>query len=95
MDASVIVNPRLLGFLRAVADSHGIPYQLKTSPGGGTDAGAIHRTGVGVPSAVISVPCRYIHSPAAILRRSDYEQSLRLTQAVLHDLTMDVIDLDS
>lgn len=95
MDASLIVNPRLLGFLRAVADSHSIPTQLKTSPGGGTDAGAIHRAGAGVPSAVISVPCRYIHSPAALLRRSDYAHTLALIQAVLRDLTMDVLDFDS
>jgi endoglucanase len=95
MDASLIVNPRLLGFLRAVADSHGIPYQLKTTPGGGTDAGAIHRTGAGVPSAVISVPCRYIHSPAALLRRADYDHTLKLIQAVLYDLTMDALDQDS
>ncbi len=91
MDRSMIVDPRLLRFVRATAEKHGIPYQLKTQIGGGTDSGAIHTSNRGVPSAVISVPCRYIHSPAAYLHRDDYANTLRLLQAVLTDLTPDVL----
>lgn len=91
MDRSLIVNPRLLNFLRHTAQRHGIPYQLKTQLGGGTDAGAIHTSGAGVMSGVISVPCRYIHSPHAYLNREDYANTLRLIQAVLHDLTWDAL----
>jgi endoglucanase len=86
MDRSMITNPRLLGFLRTTAEQNGIPYQIKTQLGGGTDAGAIHQTNSGVPSAVISVPCRYIHSPTAYLHRDDYANTLRLVQAALHAL---------
>ncbi|MCU0499615.1 MAG: M42 family metallopeptidase [Anaerolineae bacterium] len=88
LDRSVIVPPQLLGFLRATAEQHQIPYQLKTQPGGGTDAGAIHITNGGVPSAVISMPCRYIHSPTALLNRDDYQHTLRLLQAVLASITV-------
>lgn len=94
MDRSVIVDPRLLRFLRATAEANGIPYQLKTAQGGGTDAGAIHTANAGIPSAVISVPCRYIHSPAAILHRDDYDHTLRLVQAALRGLTWDVLKRD-
>jgi tetrahedral aminopeptidase len=86
MDRSMITNPRLLQFLRDTADQNGIPYQLKTQLGGGTDAGSIHQTNSGVPSGVISVPCRYIHSPTAYLHRDDYANTLRLAQAVLNAL---------
>ncbi len=89
MDRSLIAHPRLLAFLRQTAETWNIPYQYKTQLGGGTDAGAIHQANAGVPSAVISVPCRYIHSPAAYLHRDDYANTLRLLQAVLHDLTWD------
>jgi tetrahedral aminopeptidase len=91
MDRSMIADPRLLRFIRATAEKHGIPYQVKTQLGGGTDAGSIHQTNRGVPSAVISVPCRYIHSPSAYLSRDDYDSTLHLLKAVLNDLTPDVL----
>lgn len=94
MDRSLIADPRLLAFLRRTAEAEGIPYQLKTALGGGTDAGAIHLTNSGVPSAVISVPCRYIHSPAALLNRDDYAHTLRLVQASLNRLTPDALRRD-
>lgn len=90
MDRSMVAHPRLLGFIRETATTHGIPYQFKTVLGGGTNAGAIHLTEAGVPSAVISVPCRYIHSPAAMLHRDDYANTLQLLRAVLNNLTSDV-----
>ncbi len=87
LDASMIVNPKLLAFLRKTADAEKIPYQLKSTAGGGTDGGTIHVSGRGVPSAVISLPCRYIHSPAALLLREDYDRALRLIQAALRAIT--------
>ncbi|MBZ0287903.1 MAG: M42 family metallopeptidase [Anaerolineae bacterium] len=92
MDRSIIVDPRILGFLRKTADDHQIPYQLKTMLGGGTDAGSIHITWGGVPSGVISVPCRYIHSPTAYLHRDDYDHTLKLIQAVLNDIKPKVLE---
>lgn len=89
MDRSMIAHPKLLAFIRGTADKHQIPHQIKTQLGGGTDAGAIHITHAGVPSGVISVPCRYIHSPTAYLNRVDYAQTLKLVQAILNDLKWD------
>lgn len=94
MDRSMIADPRLLNFLRRTAAENDIPYQLKTALGGGTDAGAIHVANAGVPSAVISLPCRYIHSPAAMLHRDDYDNALRLLRAALDNLTPDVLKHD-
>lgn len=91
MDRSMITPPRLLNFLREVGDTEGIPYQLKTALGGGTDAGVIHLTNAGVPSLVVSVPCRYIHSPAAYLNRDDYANTVKLVQAALKQVTPEVL----
>lgn len=91
MDRSIIINPKMLAFLRDTATSNGIPYQLKTQLGGGTDAGSIHMTNSGVRSGVISMPCRYIHSPVAYLNRDDYAHTLQLVQAALHAITPDVL----
>lgn len=94
MDRSAIIPPRLLAFLRETAAQHGIPYQLKSQLGGGTDAGAIHIAGAGVPSAVIALPCRYIHSPAALLNRNDYDNALQLIQAALRGITAEAFALN-
>lgn len=91
MDRSMITAPHLLAHVRQVAEANGIPYQLKTALGGGTDAGRIHTSNSGVPSIVISMPCRYIHSPIAFLSKEDYGHDLSLVQAVLNNLTMDAI----
>lgn len=91
MDRSLIVNPRLLAFLRETAEAEGIPYQYKTLPGGGTDGGSIHTANSGVPTAVISLPCRYIHSPTAYLHRDDYNNALRLIRAVLNRITPEIL----
>jgi tetrahedral aminopeptidase len=91
MDRSMITDPRLLKFLRGTADAEDIPYQLKTQLGGGTDAGAIHISESGIPAAVISVPCRYIHSPAALMSKTDYDDMLKLVQAALHNITFDTL----
>lgn len=91
MDRSMIVDPRVLRFLRETAESNSIPYQLKTQLGGGTDAGAIHLANAGVPSGVISLPCRYIHSPSAYLHRDDYDNALKLIQAVLNNITWETL----
>ena len=91
MDRSMIVNPRLLEFVRATAEANGIPFQYKTQLGGGTDGGAIHMANGGRPTVVISVPCRYIHSPLALLHRDDYANTLKLVQALLHALTFDAL----
>lgn len=80
-DRSLIASPRLLRFIQDVAGDDEIPCQLKTPPSGSTDAGAIHQSRGGVLAGVISVPCRYIHSPFSILDLDDLENAARLTSA--------------
>ena len=38
---------------------------------GGTDSGAIHLTKEGVPSGVISIPTRYVHSTIEMASKND------------------------
>ncbi|NJO84952.1 MAG: M42 family metallopeptidase [Blastochloris sp.] len=91
IDSSTIISPRLHTFLRDTASREGIPYQIKTRPGGGTDSGAIQYANGGTLVANISLPCRYIHSPMAYLHRDDYDNALRLIKAALRSITPDVI----
>ncbi len=83
-DRQMITDPRAFAFLRETAAENGIPHQIKTMDGGGTDGGAIHLAGTGLPTMPISAPCRYIHTPNALLNLGDYDSVLRLSQAVLN-----------
>ena len=91
VDRSVIVDRRLLNHLRDVAEAEGIPYQYKRAMVGGTDAGAVFVTNEGVPSAVVSVPCRYIHGPTALCNLDDVRHTVRLMRAALERFTPDVL----
>ena len=86
MDSSMISDPRVLAFLRQTAEANAIPYQYKTVRGGGTDAGAIHTAHAGIPTMVLSTPCRYIHSPTALMNLDDYGHVFQLSQAVLNQI---------
>ncbi|MGH3029584.1 MAG: M42 family metallopeptidase, partial [Gaiellaceae bacterium] len=81
MDQTIVVSPVVVRALTELADAEGIPFQYKLPAVGGTDAGAIHVSGRGVLAGVVSVPCRYIHSPFSILRLDDLEHAIRLTTA--------------
>ncbi|MBN1642800.1 MAG: M42 family metallopeptidase [Anaerolineae bacterium] len=91
MDRSVIADRRLLRLLIETAEAEGIPYQFKQPGKGGTDAGAIHLAKTGVPSAPVSVPSRYIHSPVSVLSKDDLENTVKLMTAALRRLTPDVV----
>ena len=77
-DASLIPHVRLRDFVLETARLANIPFQLEFSEGGGTDGGRIHLHAQGVPSIVLSVPTRYIHSHNGIISRRDYEATVRL-----------------
>jgi endoglucanase len=82
-DGATLSDPRLVGLLRAAGDAYGIPYQLRQPGGGGTDAGAIHKQRAGIPSVSLSVPGRYLHTAASIVRLKDWQNQLALMQAAL------------
>jgi len=82
-DRSIISHPIVVRGLIKVAEERGIPYQFKRVFVGGTDAGVIHLTREGIPSAVISVPSRYIHSPAAILDVNDFKHAIDLVHGFI------------
>lgn len=90
-DSGTLSDPRLVRYLIKTAEENGIPYQIRQPGGGGTDAGAIHRQREGIPSVSVSVPGRYHHSPASIVRMSDWQHTLNLVSIALSQLTPDVL----
>lgn len=82
-DASVIAHPKVKELMIQRAREAGIPYQLEVLEAGGTDSGAIHLTGAGVPSGVISIPCRYVHSAQEMVDLKDLTQAVELLVTIL------------
>jgi len=85
LDRTMVTNPRMVEWILDTASTHRIPYQFFVSPGG-TDAGRVHLSGIGVPSAVIGVCARYIHSSASILHTDDYAAAKELLIRLVRSL---------
>lgn len=70
-DNSLIVHPKIRQLLVDIAKRDNIPYQMEVLEFGGTDSGAIHVNKSGVPSGVISIPTRYVHSTVEMASKED------------------------
>ncbi len=78
MDSSAIMNREFTEFVIGTAEKNGIPYQLAVRRTGGTDAAPIHLHASGVPTVVVAVPSRYVHTHNTIIDISDYLNALKL-----------------
>ena len=78
MDSSAILNREFIEFVIGTAEKNGIPYQLAVRRKGGTDAAPIHLHASGVPTVVVAVPSRYVHTHNTIIDISDYMNTLKL-----------------
>jgi tetrahedral aminopeptidase len=83
MDASYIAPKKMIDLLVSTAEKLAIPYQFRRLTTSATDAGKISQTYGGILTGVISVPCRYIHSPFSIINLEDWQNTLRLVKGVL------------
>ncbi len=90
-DSATLSDPRLIGWLAQTAESAGIPYQFRQPGGGGTDAGAIHRQRMGIPSISVSVPGRYAHTASMMARLSDWQNTLALLHQALSNFRPEVL----
>jgi putative aminopeptidase FrvX len=82
-DARMIPNTKLRNLVIDTATEIGVPLQFSNMPGGATDGGAIHMHNVGVPTVVIGVPSRHIHSHGSIIHRNDYDNAVKLVSALV------------
>lgn len=78
LDGSMIPNLRLRDLALDTCKELNLPAQTCVLERGGTDGGRIHLHARGVPSVVIGVPTRHIHSHQAVMHLRDYQQSVEL-----------------
>lgn len=85
-DSTMITHLKLRDYVVETAEKNRIPYQPEIMKGGGTDAGKFHLSHEGVPSIVISVPSRYIHSHVSVIHRDDLDNAVKLLVEVVKGL---------
>ncbi|NJK80992.1 MAG: M42 family metallopeptidase [Chloroflexaceae bacterium] len=90
-DATMVPHTGLRDFVVDTAQTVGIPLQFDKMAGGGTDAGAFHVFGRGVPSLVLGTPVRYIHSHSSMMHMGDFQQLVTLLVALIKRLDADTV----
>lgn len=76
------LHPRVFELLHDAAEREAIPFTIESlGRGTGTDADAIHLSRAGVPTGLVSVPLRYMHSPVELVSVHDVDAAARLIAA--------------
>ncbi|HOX07793.1 MAG TPA: M20/M25/M40 family metallo-hydrolase [Planctomycetota bacterium] len=79
LSLSLTVNRAVNRMLEAAAKAKKIPLQYAVEPTStGTDGDAIASVGPGVATGVVSIPCRYVHSPSEVISLADLDQTAEL-----------------
>ncbi|WLD92411.1 M42 family metallopeptidase [Alkalihalobacillus sp. AL-G] len=91
LDRTMITHKGMREFILDTAESNDIPYQYFISQGG-TDAGSVHISNTGVPSAVIGICSRYIHTPASMIHVDDYAAAKELLVKLVKQSDRSTVD---
>jgi endoglucanase len=76
------LHPHVFELLHDAAEQEQIPFTVESlGRATGTDADAIHLSRAGVPTGLVSVPLRYLHSPVELARVADIDAAARLIAA--------------
>jgi len=90
IDRGSTINPHVFELLYETAEAEGIPFTVEAHAGRtGTDADAVHLSKAGVPTGVVSVPLRYMHSPVEMVQLDDVSACARLIAAFARRLPSD------
>ena len=83
-----ILHPRVTELLYETAEQDGLPFTVESlGRGTGTDADAVHASRAGVPTGLVSVPIRYMHSPVELVSLDDIDVAAKLIAAFANRLT--------
>ena len=87
MDSSAICDYRMVAFMKATANKHGIAWQPEILTGGGSDTAGIQLRGPGgTITGAISIPCRHVHQSIEMSHKADIRGSIELLKNCLMEL---------
>jgi putative aminopeptidase FrvX len=88
LERGATINPALFEHLHETAEAEAIPFTVAASGRStGTDADAVHNARGGIPTALIGVPLRYMHSPVEMVQLDDVADAARLIAAAARRMT--------
>lgn len=90
-DRTMITHRGMREFVLDTAETNNIAYQYFVSQGG-TDAGSVHLANNGVPSAVIGICSRYIHTAASMIHVDDYAAAKELIVKLVKETDQNTLD---
>ncbi len=85
-DPRMIPNLKLRDLVFDIAEELKVPLQICTMEFGGYDGDPLHKSGTGVPTVVIGIPTRHAHCHNSIIRRSDFDNTVKLVSALVQRL---------
>ena len=77
-DRGMLAHIGVKNWMIATAERLGLPYQLEVLERGTTDGTAIQLSRAGVATGVMSIPCRYVHSPSEMVDYGDVQNAVKL-----------------
>ena len=80
------INPRVFELLVAAAREEGIPHTVETGAKSYTDADVAFASRDGIPTGLVSIPLRNMHSPVELAELADLEACVRLLVAFARKL---------
>jgi len=87
------IHPAVHKLLKDVANKVEIPYKLEAMPRhSGTDAYALQTTAAGIPTMVLSIPLRYMHTPVEVVSIKDVKRAGRLLAEFASSLDENTLD---
>jgi len=92
IDGQCITNTRVLKYVKSIAAKNNIAHQIIAREKGATNAGKYHVSNNGIPSIVLGVPARYIHSHYSYSSFNDVVSGINLAKAILLDITKETIE---
>lgn len=90
-DRGMIPNIKLRSLTVDTARELGISLQLSTLDFGSYDTSAVHLHKTGVPSLAVGIPTRHVHSHNSIMRRTDFDDTVRLLTAIIMKLDKNTV----
>ena len=85
------IHKKINAMLRECAAKLDIRVQTEAASGHtGTDGDTIHRSGIGVPFALVSIPLRYMHNPDEVVSLRDIQECIDLLAEFLISCSEDM-----
>lgn len=88
-----VIHPFLYEQFKELAEKLEMPFSIEMLPGSsGTDGDVLQQTAEGIPTIVVSIPIRYMHTPVELVAMKDIQRTARLLTEFIAMLDTDFLE---